>query len=160
MFEVTAPDPGEGPNWERLASWLCTQVPADEIDAAWVFRVLRREQREFGTAVVSRVDGARRRIYTARYSAIVKGKQRGGFESWIEEVGSGPLETLHELLDLVPVRADDEGPPTPIDVRRWFPEEPDRQLELEPLEPSDAGPAGEGARADFDTEEAGAGHSD
>lgn len=135
MLEIVAPEPGAGVNWERLAAWVRTQLPTDEIDAVWVFRVLRRDQREFGTAVISRVEGDRRRIYTARYAAIVKGKQRGGFETWLEEVGSGPMEALHALLELVPVRADDEEPPTPVDARLWFPLEPDKQLELEPLDP-------------------------
>ncbi|MBP6443591.1 MAG: hypothetical protein KA267_06175, partial [Gemmatimonadales bacterium] len=39
----------------------------------------------------------------------------------MDEVGSGPLEALHELLALVPVRADDEEPPVPIEVSLWFP---------------------------------------
>lgn len=94
-----------------------------EIDGVWVFRVLRRDQKEFGTAVLSRVDGERRRIYTATYTATIKGKQRGGFESQLLEVGSGPIEALQELLALVPVRADDEEPPVPVDVVRWFPPE-------------------------------------
>ncbi|MEO5824907.1 MAG: hypothetical protein ABIR59_03395 [Gemmatimonadales bacterium] len=157
MFEVTAPEPGEGANWERLAAWLCTQVPAHEVDAVWVFRVLRRDQREFGTAVVSRVEGDRRRIYTARYAAIVKGKQRGGFETWLEEVGTGPIEALHALLELVPVRADDEDPPTPVGVRRWFPEEPDRQLELEPIQLSDE--LADVSNLEAERQEAGAGHT-
>lgn len=148
MFEVTAPEPGEAPNWQRLAGWLCTQVPAAEIDAVWVFRVLRRDQREFGTAVVSRVEGDRRRIYTARYVAIVKGKQRGGFETGLEEVGSGPLEALHALLELVPVRADDEEPPMPVEVRLWFPEELDPRLQLEPPEFSSDGLDGGSISAD------------
>jgi hypothetical protein len=113
--------PGQGPQWERLAAWLRDAVPVEEIDGIWVFRTLRRDQREFGTAVLSRIDGDRRRIYTASYVATIKGKQRGGFEASLEEVGSGPIEALHELLLLVPVRADDEEPPLPVDVARWFP---------------------------------------
>ena len=115
--------PGEGPHWERLATWLRAQMPVTEVDGVWVFRVLRRDYREFGTAVLSRVDGDRRRIYTATYTATIKGKQRGGFESQLIEVGSGPLEALQELLALVPVRADDEEPPLPVDAARWFPPE-------------------------------------
>ena len=115
--------PGEGPHWERLAAWLRDQIPLSEVDGVWVFRVLRRDQREFGTAVLSRVDGDRRRIYTATYTATIKGKQRGGFESQLAEVGSGPVEALQELLALVPVRADDEEPPVPVAVTRWFPPE-------------------------------------
>jgi hypothetical protein len=118
---MTSDGPGEGPQWEHLAAWLRDALPVDEVDGIWVFRTLRRDQREFGTAVLSRIDGDRRRIYTARYIATIKGKQRGGFEPHLEEVGSGPIEALHELLQLVPVRADDEEPPVPIDVTLWFP---------------------------------------
>lgn len=116
--------PGEGPHWERLAAWLQEQLPVAGVDGVWVFRVLRRDLREFGTAVLSRVDGDRRRIYTATYIAQIKGKQRGRFEPQLDEVGSGPLEALQELLALVPVRADDEEPPTPVDVALWFPPVP------------------------------------
>ena len=70
------------------------------------------------------IDGDRRRIYTATYTATIKGKQRGGFEPRLDEVGSGPLEALQELLALVPVRADDEEPPVPVDVALWFPPMP------------------------------------
>lgn len=118
---LTATGPGEGPHWERLAAWVRERMPSDEIDGVWVFRVLRRDQREFGTAVISRIEGDRRRIYTARYVALIKGKQRGGFDAGLDEVGSGPIEALHELLALVPVRADDEDPPMLVDTWRWFP---------------------------------------
>lgn len=115
--------PGEGPNWERLALWLREQLPVAAIDGVWVFRTLRRDRKEFGTAVLSRVDGDRRRIYTATWTATIKGKQRGGFETDLVEVGSGPLEALQELLALVPARADDEEPPVAVPVTRWFPPE-------------------------------------
>lgn len=123
LMPTTPAAPGESVHWERLAGWLSGQLPPAEIDGVWVFRVLRRDAREFGTAVLSRVDGDRRRIYTATYTATIKGKQRGGFESQLVEVGSGPLEALQELFALVPVRADDEEPPVPVDVARWFPPE-------------------------------------
>ena len=113
--------PGEGERWQRLAEWLRTQVPAEEVDGIWVFRVVRREQREFGTAVLSLVTGDRRRILTARYIALIKGRERGGFTTQLDEVGSGPLEALHELLAMVPVRSDDEDPPAAVDIALWFP---------------------------------------
>lgn len=113
--------PGEGERWERLAAWLREQVPVEQVDGIWVFRVVRREQREFGTAVLSLVNGDRRRILTATYVATIKGRERGGFETELREVGSGPLEALHELLALVPVRADDEDPPAAVEPLSWFP---------------------------------------
>jgi hypothetical protein len=118
---MTPGGPGDGPQWQRLAVWLREALPVDEVDGIWVFRNLRRDQREFGTAVLSRIDGDRRRIYTARYVAIIKGKKRGGFEAQLEEVGSGPIEALQELLQLVPVRADDGEPPLPVEASIWFP---------------------------------------
>jgi hypothetical protein len=121
LASLTPRGPGEGPHWERLAVWLHEQLPVFEVDGVWVFRVLRRDLNEYGTAVLSRVEGDRRRIYTASYIATIKGKKRGGFEATIEEVGSGPLEALRELLALVPVRADDEDPPVAVDVDLWFP---------------------------------------
>jgi hypothetical protein len=110
--------------WNRLARKVAETVPASEVDAVWVFPVLRHEQREWGTAVISRVDGElgeRRRIYTARYMLQVKGKERGKFEATVEEVGSGPVEALPQLLHDVHKRTDDEAPPSPVDPEGWFP---------------------------------------
>lgn len=121
LASLTPRGPGEGPHWERLAAWLHDQLPVVDVDGVWVFRVIRRDLNEYGTAVLSRVEGDRRRIYTASYVATIKGKKRGGFEATIEEVGSGPLEALRELLALVPVRADDEDPPVAVDADLWFP---------------------------------------
>jgi hypothetical protein len=118
--------PGIGPGWDRLAQELTSSLRPAEIDRIWVFRVVRREGRDFGTAILSRVDGERRRIYTARFILTVKGKKRGAFEWELEEVGSGPLTALDELLALVPRRSDEEEPPAPVDTGSWFPAEEDR----------------------------------
>ena len=113
--------PGAG--WSRLAGQVAEAIPVDEIDAVWQFRLIRREGREFGTAVVARVDGSdgeRRRIYTARFTHILKGKERGKFDAALEEVGSGPIETMGVLLAGVRKRMEDEDP-APVPVREWFP---------------------------------------
>ena len=111
--------PGSG--WKRLAEAVAVALPAAEIDGVWVFRTLRQEGRELGTAILSRLDdgGARRRIYTARFVHTLKGRERGKFESVLEEVGSGPREALDELLAGVRRRMDDEIP-TPIAPETWF----------------------------------------
>ncbi len=113
--------PGAGPGWDQLAPVVAAAIPADEIDGVWVFRVIRNAGIDWGTAVISRVDGQRRRIYTARFGSTVKGKRRGAFQSTLTEVGSGPLEALHELLAMVPIRSDDEDPPSAVEVASWFP---------------------------------------
>jgi hypothetical protein len=109
-----------GFGWARLASTVGEQIPPAEVDGVWVFSALRHEGREWGTAVLSRVDGDRRRIYTARYMLAVKGKERGRFEASVEEVGSGPVEALAQLLQDVQRRIDDEHPPTPVLPEDWF----------------------------------------
>ena len=108
--------------WARLAGAVAEVVPPAEVDGVWIFSPLRREGREWGTAVLSRVDGERRRIYTARYMLAVKGKERGRFEATVEEVGSGPLTALAQLLQDTRKRIDDEQPPTPVAPETWFPE--------------------------------------
>lgn len=115
---------GVGPGWERLSAQVAAQVPTTEIDGIWVFPPIRQGPREYGTAIVSQVHGERRRIYTGRYMLQIKGKERGKFEAAVEEVGSGPLEALAELLHDVRKRIQDEEPPAPIPVETWYPAPP------------------------------------
>ena len=113
--------PGTGPGWSRLAQAVADVLPPAEVDGVWLFSPLRHEGREWGTAVLSRVDGDRRRIYTARYVLAVKGKERGKFESTVQEVGSGPVEALARLLQEAQKRIDDEHPPEAVAPEAWFP---------------------------------------
>jgi hypothetical protein len=106
--------------WDRLAQAVAQVVPPEEVDGVWVFSPLRRDSREWGTAVLSRVDGERRRIYTARYVLSVKGKERGKFESTIQEVGIGPLAVLTRVLQEARRRIDDEHPPLSVPPESWF----------------------------------------
>ncbi|MEP7175206.1 MAG: hypothetical protein ABI860_01560 [Gemmatimonadales bacterium] len=109
-----------GDGWPRLAAAVAERMPPEDVDEIWVFSPLRHEGREWGTAVLSRLDGDRRRIYTARYMLQVKGKERGKFEASVEEVGSGPVEALTQLLRDAQRRIDDEQPPIPMPPADWF----------------------------------------
>lgn len=113
-----------GSGWGRLAQAVAEVLPPDEVDAVWVFSSLRRDAREWGTAVVSRVDGQRRRIYTARYVLAVKGKERGKFEASVQEVGAGPIEAFDRLVQEAHRRIDDEHPPVSVPPVSWFPSLP------------------------------------
>jgi hypothetical protein len=106
--------------WERLAQAVAQSLPAGEIDGVWIFSPIRRDTREWGTAVLSRLDGERRRIYTAGYILAVKGKERGKFESTVQEVGTGPVEALARLVQEAQARIDDEHPPMPVSPESWF----------------------------------------
>ena len=113
--------PGSG--WERLATAVGGTLPPAEVEAVWLFRTLKREGTEWGTALVSRVDGEareRRRIYTARFQHVLKGKERGKFEWALEEVGSGPVETVGEIIAGVRRRMDDDDPRL-VSGQEWFP---------------------------------------
>jgi hypothetical protein len=112
---------GLGPGWTRLAEAVAKTLPPSEVDGVWVFPNIRREGREWGTAVLTRAEGERRRIYTARYMLVLKGEERGQFEAEVEEVGSGTVATLSELLQDVHKRTDDEHPPVPLAPADWFP---------------------------------------
>jgi hypothetical protein len=98
---------------------VLAEVAPGELDGIWQFQPIRVEQREFGTAILSRVDGGRRRIYTARYALTIRGKERGQFEHQVEEVGSGPVEALEELMLSVRRRLDEEDAPVPVGVAAW-----------------------------------------
>ena len=116
-----------GAGWTRLAAAVAEQIPPVEVDGVWVFSPLRHEGREWGTAVLSRVNGDRRRIYTARYMLVLKGKERGKFEASVQEVGSGPVEALAKLLLEAQRRIDDDQPPLAVPPEGWFAAEPDVQ---------------------------------
>jgi hypothetical protein len=114
---LTAPGPT---GWERLAQAVAEVVPPSEVDAVWAFAPVRRDDREWATVVVSRLDGDRRRIYTARYVLAVKGKSRGKFESFIQEVGTGPVDAIARVLQEAQRRIDDEHPPASVPPQEWF----------------------------------------
>lgn len=120
----TPSEPGTGPGWEKLAEVLRQAIDPRTVDGIWVFRTMRAGPREFGTAIISQVEGDRRRISTARYALLIKGRQRGGFVWGLDEVGSGPLSALEELLAQVPVRGVEDEPPIPVDPLLWFPPSP------------------------------------
>lgn len=111
--------PGLG--WERLAQAVAEILPPAEVDGVWAFTPVRRDINEWGTAVLSRVDGDRRRIYTARYVLAIKGKERGKFEASVQEVGSGPLDALTRLVQEAQRRIDDDHPPISVPPESWFP---------------------------------------
>ena len=113
-----------GSGWDRLAQAVAEVLPPAEVDAIWVFSPLRRDAKEWGTAVISRVDGERRRIYTARYGLAIKGKDRGKFEASVYEVGTGPLQALDRLVEEAHRRIDDEQPPVSVPRESWFPPTP------------------------------------
>jgi hypothetical protein len=105
----------------RAADSLADAVPPIEIEGIWLFPPVRREEREWGVAVVSRrAENDRRRIYTVSYMLIVRGRERGQGKVAVEEVGESPVSVVHEVIKGVQDRAGEAEPPIEISPGLWY----------------------------------------
>ena len=115
---------GRGPGWAELAAAVARAVPPAEIDTIYVFRPIKREGREWGTAVVTRAGGvagdARLRVYTARYMLIARGKERGRSKVEVQEVALSPAEVLAQVMHAAADRTGDSEPPIVLDKAAWY----------------------------------------
>ncbi len=115
---------GLGLGWDQVALALAAEVPVAEIDRIWLFAPLWQEGREWGTAVViRRLEGERRRVYTATYMIATQGRERGRAKITIDEVGDGPSVVVDDVISGVRERSGDAEPPTVIGPHEWFGEE-------------------------------------
>jgi len=97
------------------------QVPPAEIETIYVFHPIKREGKEWGTAVVTRkaADG-RLRVYTARYMLVVRGKERGQSKIEVVEVALSPAEVLAQVMQAMVDRGGDTEPPTELGPSVWY----------------------------------------
>jgi hypothetical protein len=113
--------PGQGPGWAKLAAAVALRVPAAEIETIFLFRPIKREGREWGTAVVTRrhPDG-RLLVYTARYMLVVRGKERGQSRVEVEEVALSPAEVVAQVMQHAAERGGDAEPPLAVGSAVWY----------------------------------------
>ena len=113
--------PGQGPGWAKLAAAVEAQVPPGEVETIYVFRPIKREGKEWGTAVVTRkaADG-RLRVYTAKYMLIVRGKERGQSKIEVAEVALSPAEVLAQVMQATVDRGGDTEPPVELGPAVWY----------------------------------------
>jgi hypothetical protein len=96
-------------------------VSPETIDGIWLFPPLRYEDRESGTAVVScRIGGGRRRLYTASYLVVVRGRERGQGRATVEAVGDTPDVVVRDVIAGVQRRSGDDDPPQELRPDVWF----------------------------------------
>ena len=120
-FSPLTPAPGQGPGWAKLAAAVEAQVPPAEIETIYVFRSIKREGKEWGTAVVTRkAADARLRVYTAKYMLIVRGKDRGQSKIEVEEVALSPAEVLAQVMQATVDRGGDTEPPVELGPAVWY----------------------------------------
>ena len=120
-FPITTPSPGQGAGWAKLAAAVEAQVPPGEIESIHVFQPIKREGKEWGTAVVTRkaADG-RLRVYTAKYMLIVRGKERGQGKFEVVEVALSPAEVLAQVMQATVDRGGDTEPPVELSPAVWY----------------------------------------
>ena len=113
--------PGQGLGWAKVAASVEAEMPPAEIETIYLFRPIKREGREWGTAVVTRKTGeGRLRVYTAKYMLIVRGKDRGQAKVELREVALSPAEVLAQVMAATTDRAGETEPPVEIPPGAWF----------------------------------------
>jgi hypothetical protein len=116
--------PGLGLGWTRVATAVAGAMPTADIDRIWLFAPVRREDHEWGTAVVERRGGGDRvRLYTASYTLVIRGRERGQGRVAVLEVGEGPASVVNDVVRGVQERAGEAEPPVEIATSLWFGEE-------------------------------------
>ncbi|HYT03484.1 MAG TPA: hypothetical protein VEM13_01225 [Gemmatimonadales bacterium] len=115
-------EPGRGPGWAKLAEAVAARVAPSEIDTIYLFRPLKREGREWGTAVVAcrAAAGGRLRVYTARYMLVVRGKDRGQSKVEVEETALSPAEVVAQVMQAAAERSGDPEPPVAVGPAVWY----------------------------------------
>jgi hypothetical protein len=114
--------PVYGMGWQRVAQSLAESVSPADVEEIWLFAPVRGEGREWGTAVIAcRADDDRRRIFTATYVMVVRGRDRGQGRVSVEEVGQSPETVLHEVIGGVQDRAGESEPPIQVAPEEWYP---------------------------------------
>ena len=115
--------PGQGPGWAKVATAVEAEMPPAEIETIYLFRPIKREGREWGTAVVTRKTaegGGRLRVYTAKYMLIVRGKDRGQAKVELTEVGLSPPEVLAQVMQATADRIGEAEPPVEMAPGAWY----------------------------------------
>lgn len=115
--------PGQGPGWAKVAAAVAGEMPPAEIETIYLFRPIKREGREWGTAVVTRKTaegGGRLRVYTVKYMLIVRGKDRGQAKVELTEVGLSPAEVLAQVMQATADRNGESEPPVEMAPGAWY----------------------------------------
>lgn len=120
--DARASPAGVGPGWLRLAAELAKTVPPQDVQGIWVFPAVRREEREWGTAVIARrSEGVRVRVYTARYAQVLRGREKGEGRVEIDEVAECPRAVIYQVLKGVQERMAETELPVEIPLSTWYP---------------------------------------
>ncbi len=116
-----APVPGTGAGWLKVADALGKEMASEDVARIWIFPPMRRDGREWGTAVVATADGEDRfTVFTAKYMLFTRGRVRGQGKVEVHEVGAGPVDVVQDVVRGVQARTGDGEPPIAVDPKLWF----------------------------------------
>ncbi len=116
-----AAQPGLGLGWTRVATSIAEFAVPSSIERIWLFAPVRRDEREWGTAVLAcRTESNRLQVFTASYLIVIRGRMRGQGKVTVDDVGESPVEVLHEVIAGVMERAGETEPPVEIAPELWF----------------------------------------
>jgi hypothetical protein len=100
---------------------VALRVPPAEIETIYLFRPIKREGREWGTAVVTRQHPEGRLVvYTARYMLVVRGKEKGMSRTEVEEVALSPAEVVAQVMSTTAERSGEAEPPLAYGAAVWY----------------------------------------
>jgi hypothetical protein len=100
---------------------VALRVPPATIETIYLFRPIKREGREWGTAVVTqRHPEGRLLVYTARYMLVVRGKERGQTRLEVQEVALSPAEVVTEVMQDTAERTGEAEPPLALGPAVWY----------------------------------------
>ena len=118
--------PGLGLGWTRIADALEKVLSPVDVRRVWIFPPLKRDGREWGTAVVATTaDHHRLVIFTAKYMLSTRGRKRGEGRVKIDEVGEGPIDVVPEVVRGVHDRVTEGEPAVEISPELWFSQDDD-----------------------------------
>ncbi|MDH5643823.1 MAG: hypothetical protein OEY63_06445 [Gemmatimonadota bacterium] len=121
LAHITSPTPGVGLGWARVASEVAKEILPSSILRIWIFSPIRKEGREWGTAVLTQAaDENRYRVFTGRYVLETRGRRKGQYKAEVREVGLGPMEVVGDVIRGVQDRAGDGEPPVEIEPKIWY----------------------------------------
>jgi len=104
----------------RLLDAVAQRMPPEEVEEVWAFPGVRRDNREYGVAVITRRAAAGRHlVYRARYVSELKGQAKGRTALDIEETAEAPAEMLPRVIEGVRRRADEAGEAELLDLAPW-----------------------------------------
>ena len=110
---------------ERFLVAILAQIPAERVAEIHFFQPIRQGGVESGVAVVvesAQADAPRIVVHTARYRLVLKGPDRGKWETSIVAEADAPLVTVDMVVRGVQRRAGDADDPTRMegdDVRAF-----------------------------------------